>query len=236
MTRGNWVPVVAVLGGLMGGAGLVVTTLQKQGAEDGQAVAQSELQDLAAKNQAACRKLGAATAEKTLGAGTCQQTKEIVERPVEGKQGVPGARGPVGPAGPQGPAGPAGPAGTQGKPGTPGASPGCLILISRCQGPQGPGGVPGLTGPLGPAGPQGETGPRGETGPKGETGELGAQGPKGEPGAVGPQGPPGPAGPTCPAGSQLQKLHVVTVEAPTGTWIVGCVLDDQNPTSEGKAR
>lgn len=40
---------------------------------------------------------------------------------------------------------------------------------------------------------------------------------------------PGPPGPTCPEGSTLQKQQVVTTEAPTGLWILTCVLTDQNP-------
>lgn len=40
---------------------------------------------------------------------------------------------------------------------------------------------------------------------------------------------PGPPGPTCPEGSTLQKQQVVTTEAPTGLWILACVLTDQNP-------
>lgn len=233
LTRGRWVPVVAVLGVLMGAAGLVITTVQKQGAEDGQAVAQSELQDLAAKNRAACMRLGAAAAEKVIGVGVCQQAKEIVERPVEGKPGAPGARGAVGPAGPQGPQGPAGvqgPQGVAGKTGVAGASPGCLVLVSQCRGSQGPEGVPGLTGPQGTAGETGATGPAGEQGPKGETGATGPQGLQGEPGVAGQQGVPGPAGPVCEPGSSLQKQQVLTSEAPVvGVWILACVLDDQNP-------
>lgn len=239
LTRGRWVPVIAVLGGLMGAAGLVVTTVQKQGAEDGQAVAQTELADLAAKNRAACVRMGARAAEKVLGAGVCQQAKEIVERPVEGKPGRDGARGAVGPpgaqgspgpAGPTGPPGPSGPAGQAGPAGTNGTSPGCLILLTQCRGGQGPEGVPGLTGPAGPAGeagPAGATGAQGEAGPKGETGAAGQQG---EPGAAGQQGPAGPAGPSCEPGSSLQKQQVLTTEAPiVGVWILACVLDDQNP-------
>lgn len=221
---------IAVAALLVGGAGLAITTLQKQDAETGQAAAQSELADLAEKNRAACLRMGPNAAEKVLGKGVCQQAKEIVERPVEGKQGEPGARGAVGPQGPQGPAGPAGPvgpAGVAGKPGSPGASPGCLILVTQCRGPEGPPGVPGLTGPSGPAG---ETGAQGETGPKGETGATGPQGLQGETGAKGEQGIPGPAGPPCETGSHLEKQQVLTVEAPiTGVWILACVLDDQNP-------
>lgn len=236
LTRGRWVPVIAVLGGLMGAAGLVVTTLQKQSAEGGQAVAQTELADLAAKNRAACVRLGAKAAEKVLGAGVCQQAKEIVERPVEGKPGAPGARGPVGPAGAQGPAGPVGPSGPPGPAGPAGAngaSPGCLILITQCRGSQGPQGIAGLTGPSGPAGEPGAVGATGATGPQGEQGpkgEQGDKGPQGEIGGQGPQGIPGPAGPVCEEGSTLQKQQVLTTEAPiVGVWILACVLTDQNP-------
>lgn len=236
LTRSRWVPVVAVLGALMGAAGLIATTVQKQDAEDGQAAAASELADLATKNRAACVRLGAKAAEKVLGAGVCQQAKEIVERPIEGKPGATGARGPVGPAGPQGspgPTGPSGPPGPVGPRGVAGASPGCLILITQCRGAQGPTGATGLTGAQGPAGEQGATGatgPAGEQGPKGETGATGQQGTPGEPGAVGPSGPPGPAGPSCEPGSSLQKQQVLTSEAPiVGVWILACVLDDQNP-------
>lgn len=234
MTRDSWVfRGIAVAALLIGGAGFLITTLQKQDAETGQAAAQNELADLAAKNRAACVRMGANAAEKVLGRGVCQQAKEIVERPVEGKQGEPGARGPVGPQGPQGaqgPAGPAGPTGPVGPAGRNGASPGCLILVTQCRGPEGPPGVPGLTGPTGPAGETGATGPtgpQGETGPKGETGAIG---PQGETGAKGEQGIPGPAGPPCEPGSTLQKQQVLTTEAPvTGVWILACVLDDQNP-------
>jgi hypothetical protein len=233
LTRGRWVPVIAVVGALLGGAGLLVTTLQKQGAEDAQAATAVELQDLAAKNRAACVRLGAAAAEKVIGRGVCQQAKEIVERPVEGKPGRDGARGPVGPQGPQGPQGPAGvpgPAGAVGPAGANGSSPGCLILVTQCRGPEGPAGVPGLTGPLGPAGPEGPVGPagaKGEPGEIGPEGEAGSEGPKGETGS---QGIPGPAGPVCEAGSTLQKQQVLTAEAPiVGVWILACVLDDQNP-------
>lgn len=254
MTRDSWLfRVVAVAALLIGGTGLLITTLQKQDAETGRAAVENELADLAAKNRAACVRLGAAAAEKVLGRGVCQQAKEIVERPVEGKQGEPGARGPVGqtgavgPQGPQGPAGPVGPPGPAGPPGRNGASPGCLILVTQCRGPEGPAGIPGLTGPPGPAGETGATGPtgpQGETGPKGETGATGPQGPqgetgsKGDPGEKGPQGDPGipgPAGPTCEPGSTLQKQQVLTVEAPVaGVWILACVLNDQTPTARSR--
>lgn len=42
-------------------------------------------------------------------------------------------------------------------------------------------------------------------------------------------GKQGEAGPTCPEGSTLQKQQVLTTEAPTGLWVLACVLDDQNP-------
>lgn len=231
MTRDSWLfRGIAVVGFVLGAAGLIVTSIQKQDAEDGQAATASELQDLAAKNQAACKRLGTAAAEKALGAGVCQQTKQIVDRPVEGPQGERGARGPAGPEGPQGPAGKAGPAGPQGKPGPAGVTPGCLILVSKCQGGQGPQGVPGLTGP---PGVDGATGPEGPEGPKGPEGPAGPQGPTGPAGPEGPQGPqgiPGPASPDCPDGSTLQKQQVLTTEQPVaGVWILACVLTNQQP-------
>lgn len=231
MIRRSWLfPAVAVVGMLTGAAGLVVTSLQKTDAVDRAESSEVELNDLAAKNQAACRRLGVVAAEKALGPGVCQQTKQIVDRPVKGDPGEPGARGAVGPAGPVGPQGKTGPAGPQGPPGKPGpagAAPGCLILVSKCQGGQGPQGVPGLTGDQGPAGSQGPVGP---AGPQGETGPKGPEGPTGPTGPMGPQGIPGPAGPTCPEGSTLQKQQVLTVEQPVlGVWILACVLTDQNP-------
>lgn len=192
--------------------------------------AQAELVQLAEANQRAC-KSNPAQAAQILGAGVCQQTKEIVERP-PAEKGDPGATGPRGPQGPAGPAGPQGPRGVPGPQGIAGPSPGCLILISRCQGGQGPQGVQGLTGApgdQGEAGPPGPQGEPGEAGPKGESGTAGPAGPQGEAGAVGPQGPPGPAGPSCPEGSALKQQQVVTTEQPTGVQVLACVLDDQSP-------
>lgn len=221
---------LAVLGFVGGMSGLAITAYDRNQQEDSKQVAQNELADLAAKNKAACERDPAAAA-KVLGAGVCQQAKEITERPPaeKGERGEPGARGPAGPQGEQGPAGPRGPRGAQGLAGPP---PGCELLTSGCVGARGPQGV---AGPAGAEGPAGEAGPKGETGPAGPQGEAGPAGPQGEQGTqgpAGPQGPPGPAGPSCPAGSHLEQLHVVTTEQPTGVWIVGCVLDDQTPTTE----
>jgi collagen triple helix repeat protein len=234
MMRGRWLfPVIAVVSLLVGGASLAITTSQKQTAEDGQIVAKDELRDLALKNKTACER-DPAGAAKVLGKNVCQQSKEIVDRPVPVK-GDTGARGAVGPAGPQGspgPRGPAGPAGPTGPAGANGRTPGCLILVSQCQGDPGPRGIGGLTGPSGPAGeagPAGPAGPAGEAGPKGEPGSQGPKGDQGEPGGVGQQGPVGPAGPSCPDGSSLQTQHVMSTESPTGTAVQVCVLDDQNP-------
>lgn len=225
-------PAVAVAGMVLGAAGLVVTSLQKTDAVDRAETSETELADLAAKNQAACKRLGVAAAEKALGPGVCQQTKQIVDRPVKGDPGERGPRGPVGPAGPEGPKGPVGPEGPAGPAGKPGQSPGCLILVTKCQGPAGPQGVPGLTvtGPEGPTGPQGPEGPEGPKGPTGPAGPGGPAGPEGPEGPQGPIGPPGTPGPACPEGSTLQKQQVLTVEQPVlGVWILACVLTDQNP-------
>lgn len=206
---------------LMAAVSLWITTRQKGEAESNEAVAQSELQDLATKNKAACERNPAA-AEKVLGAGVCQQAKEITERPEKGDKGDIGARGPQGPQGDQGPQGPQGPQGVRGLQGVAGQSPACLILTGGCI---------GATGATGETGAQGETGPKGEQGETGPTGEAGPAGPQGEPGPAGPQGSPGPAGPSCPAGSHLEQQEVVTTKHPTGLWVVVCVLDDQTPST-----
>jgi len=225
MMRGKWLfPGIAVAGFLLGATGLIVTTVQKQTAETGQAVARSELQGLAEKNQAAC-KADRAQAEKILGAGVCQQTKEIVERPPaeKGDPGEPGARGavgPQGPAGPQGPIGPEGIAGPRGPQGVTGPPPGCALLTSGCVGAQGTQGPAGEAGPAGARGEPGLQGEQGEAGPKGETGETGPQGPPGIP------GPDSSAVKCAEAGGELQRLTVRTSDSlPTDTAeILVCVL------------
>lgn len=231
MTRSRFLfPAVAMVSLLIAGASLAITTMQKQDAEDTATVTAVELNRLAEQNQAACKRLGVAAAEKVLGRGVCQQAKEIVERP--GPPGQPGARGPIGPQGIQGPPGPQGEVGPQGPRGVAGPPPGCALLSTACVGATGQAGPTGETGPQGVAGPVGERGPAGEQGPKGETGpqgETGPTGPQGEQGPPGIQGPAGPSGPTCPDGSTLQKQRVITTEQPAGVWILGCVLDDQNP-------
>lgn len=211
-------------------AGIVVLWLYGATQKDDKRQAQAELVQSAETIKAACnRDPGAVRA--LLGTDACTKAKEITERP-PAEKGDPGARGPIGPAGPAGPQGPRGPVGPVGQAGRNGTSPGCLILVSKCQGAEGPRGFPGLTGPsgaAGEAGPAGPAGPAGEAGPKGDQGPAGEQGPKGDQGEVGPQGPVGPAGPSCPAGSTLQTLNVMTEESPTGTAVQVCVLDDQNP-------
>lgn len=233
MTRERVWPAVSVLAIAGAAAALVVAVLNGSEQRGDKEVAQSELSSLAEQVQAACLR-DPVTARKILGADACGKSKEIVERPPaeKGDPGEPGARGAVGPAGPQGPAGPRGPAGPQG---IAGQSPGCLILVTKCQGPSGPRGIQGLMGATGDQGPQGEAGQTGPQGIQGEQGPVGEQGPKGEPGEqgpqgpAGPQGPPGPAGPSCPDGSTLQRQQIVTTENPAGVWILVCVLDDQNP-------
>lgn len=208
-------------------ASVVVLWIYGTTQKDDKQQAQAELVSLAEANQRAC-KSDPVTAARVLGAGVCQQTKEIVDRP-PAEKGDPGA---VGARGAQGEKGPKGDKGDPGTSGRNGQSPGCLILVSKCQGPQGPRGPQGLTGGLGPAGGEGPTGPggpAGEQGPKGDQGDLGPKGDRGDQGDQGPIGPQGPAGPTCPNGSSLQKQHVITTEAPAGTWVLVCVLDDQNP-------
>lgn len=229
MNRGRVFPVLSVLA--MAGAcvALVVSGLNASDQRQGKEAAQSELVGLAEQNQAACRR-DPVTAARVLGAGVCQQTKEIVDRP--GPKGDSGERGPQGPAGPKGETGATGAQGPIGPRGPAGPSPGCLILVSKCQGPTGPAGIQGLTGPSGAAGDPGPAGPAGEAGPKGETGPQGEQGPKGDQGDQGPvgqQGPAGPAGPACPEGSSVQQQRVVTTETPTGVLMLVCVANEQNP-------
>lgn len=220
-------------------AGIVVLYLYGATQKDDKEAAQAELVQLAEANQAACKR-DPTVAAKILGAGVCQQTKEIVERPPaeKGDPGATGARGPVGPPGPAGPPGPQGspgPAGRPGATGRPGPTPGCLILITKCQGQPGVDGLtgaPGQPGTPGTAGVDGKDGAPGTPGADGKDGAPGEPGKDGAPGKDGPPGPPGPAGPagpTCEAGSSLQKQHVVTTEQPTGVWVLNCVLDEQLP-------
>lgn len=224
MTRRRWLfPALALLSLLVAGASLAVTTQQKKDAETGQAVAQTELTDLAAKNQAACKR-DPVQAAKVLGAGVCQQAKEIVERPgPEGKPGEVGARGPVGPQGEQGPRGEAGPRGPQGVAGPP---PGCALLSTGCVGAAGQPGPTGATGAKGEAGPKGETGASGPEGPIGQAGESGPMGPAGPQGERGEQGIPGPDSSVAKCASLNGELTRVTVQTPalTPVEILVCVL------------
>lgn len=229
MNKGRVFPVLSVIAMLGAGGALLVSTLNASDQREGKEAAQTELVQLAEQNQAACRR-DPVTAARVLGAGVCQQTKEIVDRP--GPKGDSGERGPQGPPGPKGETGATGAQGPIGPRGPAGPTPGCLILVSRCQGPTGPPGVPGLTGPsgaAGEAGPAGPAGEAGEAGPKGETGSQGPKGDQGDQGPAGPQGPPGPAGPACPEGSSVQQQRVVTTETPTGVLMLVCVADEQNP-------
>lgn len=230
MPNRRWVAVVGIVGCVLGGASLVLTTVQKKDAEGEKAAAQVELVQSAEKIRAACV-ADPVKVRALLGPTACADAKAVIDRPPaeKGETGARGATGATGPAGPQGAQGPIGPRGPAGP------APGCLILVSKCEGPRGPAGFPGLTGPQGAAGEAGAQGPAGEAGPKGEpgaqgpAGEQGPQGPQGDPGQVGPQGPAGPAGPSCPDGSSLQKVREITVEQPAGLWVVECVLQDQNP-------
>lgn len=228
MHRSRWLfPVVASAALLVAGASFFITVHQKQTAEGGKAAAQSELVQSAEKIRAACLK-DPAQVRVLLGPTACTDAKAIIDRPPAekgqtGARGATGATGPAGPTGARGPTGAPGAQGPAGKPGAPGAAPGCLILVSKCQGPTGPPGIQGLTGAQGAAGEAGAQGPAGEAGPKGEPGP---QGPAGNQGPEGPQGTPGPA---CPDGSSLQKQQVITTEFPAGLWILVCVLTDQAP-------
>lgn len=207
------------------GAGIVVLWINGATQKDDKQQAQAELVQSAETIKAACAK-DPATVRSLLGTDACTKAKEITERP-PAEKGDPGAAGPRGPKGDTGATGPAGPRGATGPAG---ASPGCLILISKCQGPMGPRGFQGLTGAPGGEGPEG---PAGDEGPKGDQGDQGPKGDQGDQGPGGPQGPAGPAGPACPDGSSLQTVHVITTEAPTGTAVQACVVTDQNP-SQGK--
>lgn len=208
-------------------AGIVVLWINGVAQRDDKEAAQSELTGLAEQVQAAC--LGdPATARKILGADACGKSKEIVERP-PAEKGDPGATGARGPAGPTGPAGPRGPAGPAGPPGAAGRTPPCVLQLGGCDGRDGKDGAAGQDGPTGPAGPAGADGVAGKDGAPGADGQDGEPGKDGAPGKDGPPGPPGPAGPSCEPGSTLQKQQVITTETPTGTWILACVLDDQNP-------
>lgn len=227
LTRSRRYEILAVVAVIAAGTSLGIVTYQKRTAEDGKAAAQSELVQSAETIRRGCMK-DPAQVRALLGSTACTDAKAIIDRPPAekgetGARGTTGAQGPTGPAGARGATGAQGAQGPAGKPGAPGAAPGCMILVSRCQGPTGPAGIQGLTGPPGPAGPVGPAGPTGDAGPKGPAGDPGA------PGGVGPQGPPGPAGPACEAGSSLQKQQVTTTEYPLGLWILACVLDNQQP-------
>lgn len=219
MIRGRWVPAVAILGAVLGAVGLGVTTLQKQDAEDTAVVSATELNKLAEQNQAACKRLGVAAAEKVLGPGVCQQTKQIVDRP--------------------GPPGKTGAAGSQGVQGAPGPGPSsaqvAAAVASYCEGGRCDGRGPSVAqvaqavasycnakgecrGPVGVAGkdstvagPQGVQGPQGVPGESATAEQVAAavttycgqdsspcQGKAGAPGQPGADstvpGPPGPQG------------------------------------------
>lgn len=230
MTRERLWPAVSVLAMAGAAAALVVAVLNGSEQRGDKEAAQGELTSLAEQVQSACQR-DPVTARKILGADACGKSKEIVERPPaeKGEPGATGARGPQGPAGPQGPTGPAGPVGPQG---AAGRTPPCVLLMGGCQGQDGKDGAAGQDGQPGAAGVDGKDGAPGADGAQGEQGpkgDQGIQGPAGPQGPEGPQGPAGPAGPSCEPGSTLQKLQVITTEAPTGTWILACVLDDQNP-------
>lgn len=168
-------------------------------------------------------------------AALANQVRSLGGQPVA--DGKPGDQGPAGDRGPQGPVGPQGPPGARGPIGITGQSPQCLLEPTRCVGAAGSAGGRGVAGPQGPQGEPGTAGAQGEPGPAGPQGEQGIEGkpgadstvagPQGEQGTTGQQGP---AGPTCEEGSSLQKQRVLTTEAPaTGTWILACVLDNQDP-------
>lgn len=74
-----------------------------------------------------------------------------------------------------------------------------LLLLTGCEGRQGPAGPQGEAGPQGAAGPQGIAGPQGTQGPAGPPGPQGA---RGEAGPPGPSGPPGAAGKPGPHGDR----------------------------------
>lgn len=210
---------IILLSFVMAAVSLFIVTRQKQDAEDTAVASAVELQRLAEQNQAACKRLGVAAAEKVLGRGVCQQAKEIVDRPgPPGRQGETGARGPMGPAGEQGPRGPqgvAGPAGPRGPQGVAGPPPGCALLSSGCVGQTGPTGATGATGATGEAGPKGATGERGLEGPIGQAGESGPMGPQGPQGERGPQGIPGPDSSVAKCAELNGELKKVTVQTPT---------------------
>jgi hypothetical protein len=210
---------VILLSFVMAAVSLFIVTRQKQDAEDTAVASAVELQRLAEQNQAACKRLGVAAAEKVLGRGVCQQAKEIVDRPgPPGKQGEVGARGPQGLQGPQGEQGPQGPAGARGPQGVAGPPPGCALLSSGCvgaAGQTGPTGATGATGAQGETGPKGDQGERGPEGPVGQAGESGPMGPQGPQGERGPQGIPGPDSSVAKCAELNGELKKITVQTPT---------------------
>lgn len=225
MNRSRWLfPLVASAALLVAGASFAFTVHQKQSAEDAKAAAQSELVKSAETIRAGCMR-DPAQVRTLLGPTACTDAKAIIDRP-PAEKGETGARGATGAQGPVGPQGAPGPQGPTGKPGPAGQQPGCLILVSKCQGPTGPRGLEGLTGAQGAAGVDGTDGVDGKDGAAGTDGAPGDAGPKGDPG---PQGTPGPDGPVCETGSSLEKQQVITTEFPTGVWILVCVLDNQQP-------
>lgn len=204
---------IILLSFLMAGVSLFIVTRQKTAAVDSAVASQVELQELAERNQAACKRLGVAAAERVLGAGVCGKAKEIVDRPPpQGPRGETGARGPAGPVGPpgpqgvQGPQGEPGPRGVQGLPGPP---PGCALLSTGCVGATG---ETGATGPQGPQGVAGEAGPKGDPGAAGPQGEQGPQGIPGETGPQGPQGIPGPDSSVARCADLNGELKRITVQ------------------------
>lgn len=231
MSRDGWLfKAIAILALVVAGVGLALTFVQKTDAEDRAKSTEIELQQIAEQNQAACKRYGVATAEKTLGRGACQQAKEIVDRPgPPGKTGETGARGPVGAQGPQGEPGPPGVAGPQGPRGVAGPPPGCALLSSGCVGAAGQTGPAGAAGAQGEQGPKGETGPQGIEGPIGQMGESGPAGPAGPQGTQGPQGEQGIPGPDSSVAKCAElngELKKITVQTPTlePADILVCVL------------
>jgi hypothetical protein len=218
---------VMILGAILVILALIALALYGTNRNDKAKTSDQTLGELASQVQAACA-ANPVDARKVFG-DVCGKAQAIDERPAgqKGDRGEPGAQGPIGPQGPpgaQGPRGPVGAVGAVGRAGTNGQSPGCLILVSKCQGPTGPPGIAGLTGASGAAG---DAGPAGPAGP---AGEQGPKGPAGDPGPPGSQGPPGPAGPDSSAekcasmNGVLEELTVTTTDPLTQAKILVCVL------------
>ena len=191
----RWRLVMAmILGAILVLLALIVLALYGANRNDKANASEQTLGDLAEQVRAACV-ANPVDARKVFG-DVCGKAKAIDERPAgeKGDPGATGAAGARGPQGPQGEPGPQGPRGPVGPTGMNGHSPGCLILVSQCQGPQGTPGAPGLTGPPGQPGEQGEPGEPGVTGAQGIPGEPGPKGEAGAKGDTGAQGVPGTPG------------------------------------------